>query len=118
MLKNERVRFEREGGGFNLAAKRSGSHPRRTLVREYTACIHRNEGGGRGYWVDFPSVPGIVTGGDTIAQTLRRAREALRVHLAWLIEDGEALPEDRAPKHGEAPKPAVTQKIKVSLARR
>jgi predicted RNase H-like HicB family nuclease len=118
MLKKIMATFEREGGGFGFAAKRSALRPRRTMVREYTACVHRNEGGARGYWVDFPSVPGIVTGGDTVAQTLRRAREALTVHLEWLIEDGEPLPEDREPKRGETPKPAVTQRIRVLLARR
>jgi predicted RNase H-like HicB family nuclease len=119
MFKRDAVVYEREGGaGFGLAAKRSAPRGHRTLSREYTACIYRNEGGARGYWADFPSVPGIVSGGDTIAQTLRRAREALRVHLEWLIEDDEPLPDDHAPKRGASPKPAVMQKIKVSLARR
>jgi len=118
MFKKNTIAYEREGAGFGLAAKRPVPRARRTIVREYTACVHRNEGRARGYWVDFPCVPGIVTGGDTISQTLRRAREALSVHLAWLLEDGEPLPEDRAPKHGEFRNLAVTQRIKVSLARR
>jgi predicted RNase H-like HicB family nuclease len=115
--KHSRV-YEREGGaGFATTARRSSPRVRRAGARTYTVCIYRNEGRARGYWVDFPGVPGIVAGGDTIAQSLRRAREALAVHLAWLLEDGETLPGDRLPKPGAKPRPAVTQRIKVSLAR-
>ena len=110
--------FEREGRSFGFAPGRPGTRARRPTAREYTVCIHANEGGASGYWVDIPAVPGIVTGGETVAQALRHARDALRVHLEWLGEDGEPLPRDREPKRGGPGKRVVMQKVRVALAPR
>jgi predicted RNase H-like HicB family nuclease len=60
-------------------------------VRYYPAII---EGGETpGYSVFFPDLPGCTSAGDTVHQTARKAEEALRGHLAAMIEDGDAIPE-------------------------
>ncbi len=44
------------------------------------------------YGVDFPDFPGCVTAGRTLDEARRMAAEALALHVAGMIEDGEALP--------------------------
>ena len=45
------------------------------------------------YGVDFPDFPGCVTAGKTLDEARRMAAEALELHIAGMIEDGEAIPE-------------------------
>ena len=40
----------------------------------------------------FPDFPGCVSGGTTLEQALRRGRETLATHVAFLIDEGLALP--------------------------
>lgn len=42
--------------------------------------------------VVFPELPGCVSAGDDINDALRMAHEALALHVAGMIADGEALP--------------------------
>ena len=51
------------------------------------------EKGARNWSAYFPDVPGCVATGRTREQTIQRAREALKLHLAGLREDGLELPE-------------------------
>ena len=51
------------------------------------------ESGARNWSAYFPDVPGCVATGRTREQTIQRAREALKLHLAGLREDGLELPE-------------------------
>jgi predicted RNase H-like HicB family nuclease len=44
------------------------------------------------YGVDFPDFPGCVTAGETLEDARRMAAEALALHVAGMIEDGEAIP--------------------------
>lgn len=44
------------------------------------------------FGVDFPDFPGCVSAGGTIEEARRMAQEALEMHVAGLIEDGESLP--------------------------
>jgi predicted RNase H-like HicB family nuclease len=39
-----------------------------------------------------PDIPGCVTTGHTISETLDNMREAMQVHLEGMIEDGDAIP--------------------------
>ena len=43
--------------------------------------------------VDFPDFPGCVTAGQTLEDARRLAVEALGLHIAGMVEDGEAIPE-------------------------
>ena len=45
------------------------------------------------YGVYFPDFPGCVTAGINVEEARRFAREALELHAAAMIEDGQALPQ-------------------------
>jgi predicted RNase H-like HicB family nuclease len=60
-------------------------------IRYYPAIIE--EGDEPGYSVFFPDLPGCTSAGDTIQMTALKAEEALRGHLALMIEDGDPIPE-------------------------
>ncbi len=58
---------------------------------EYIAYLHKDKGSDFG--VSFPDFPGAVTAGKTLEEARELAVEALTLHMAGMIEDGEALPE-------------------------
>lgn len=43
----------------------------------YPAIFHENKEGRRGYWVEFPDLPGCVTEGDTLEEAFLMAGDAL-----------------------------------------
>lgn len=45
-----------------------------------------------GFSIDFPDLPGCVSGADTVEEAMTMAREALSLHLFGLIESNEAIP--------------------------
>ena len=51
-----------------------------------------------GYTAIVPSLPGCVTLGDTLDQTLERAREAIEGHIECLKDDGKAIPVEEEPE--------------------
>lgn len=59
---------------------------------KYTVVLERDEEGG--YTVTVPALPGCVTQGDTIAESLANAEEAIEVYLESLALDGESFPPD------------------------
>jgi predicted RNase H-like HicB family nuclease len=58
---------------------------------EYIAYLHKDKNSDFG--VSFPDFPGCVTAGKTLEEARELAVEALTLHMAGMIEDGEALPE-------------------------
>ena len=48
-----------------------------------------------GYTVTVPALPGCITEGDTLAEALANAREAIKCHLEGLALDGEPIPEEQ-----------------------
>ena len=46
-----------------------------------------------GYSAHVPDLPGCVAAGATLAETSELMREAIRMHLAGMREDGEPIPE-------------------------
>lgn len=56
----------------------------------YPAVFHHEEVGG--YSVDFPDLLGCVTEGDTLAEAIRMAEDALGIYLYTLKEEGEEAP--------------------------
>jgi predicted RNase H-like HicB family nuclease len=58
---------------------------------EYIAYLHKNRDSD--YGVSFPDFPGCITAGKTLDEASRLAPEALALHIAGMIEDGDAVPE-------------------------
>jgi predicted RNase H-like HicB family nuclease len=50
---------------------------------------------GTGYSVDVPDLPGCVSVGKTVEGSLRRIREAMKMHLELMKESGEPAPTPR-----------------------
>ncbi len=48
-----------------------------------------------GYTVTVPSLPGCVTQGETVEEAIAMARDAIRLFIETLIENGEPVPEER-----------------------
>jgi predicted RNase H-like HicB family nuclease len=44
------------------------------------------------YGVDFPDFPGCISAGKTLEDARRMAVEGLNLHIAGMIEDGDAIP--------------------------
>src|SRR5215471_18106130 len=44
------------------------------------------------FGVDFPDLPGCVSAGATLDEARRMAHEALELHVAGMMADGEKLP--------------------------
>ena len=57
---------------------------------EYIAYLHKDRGSDFG--MSFPDFPGCVTAGRTLEEAREMAVELLTLHIAGMIEDGEALP--------------------------
>lgn len=48
-----------------------------------------------GYTVTVPSLPGCVTQGESIEEAITMAKDAIRLYIETLIENGEPVPEER-----------------------
>lgn len=59
------------------------------MLKVYPGIIHEEDGS---YWIEFPDLPGCSTFGDSLAECLDMAEEALGLYLATLIENGDAVP--------------------------
>ena len=60
----------------------------------YTVILRAEPEGG--YTVLVPALPGCVTYGETIAEALRMAEDAIRWHIEGLRELGEPVPQEGA----------------------
>ena len=47
-----------------------------------------------GYAVRVPALRGCVTQGDTLAEAIDMARDAMQLYIECLTDDGEPVPED------------------------
>lgn len=54
----------------------------------YPAIFHQEDGS---YWVEFPDLPGCQSFGDTLAETMGEAQEALAAYVLTLLEQGKQL---------------------------
>jgi predicted RNase H-like HicB family nuclease len=61
-------------------------------VRTYTIVVEPDETGE--LVVTVPALPGCFTHGKTIEECKQRAVEAIEVHIAGLVADGEAVPDE------------------------
>jgi predicted RNase H-like HicB family nuclease len=57
---------------------------------QYTVIIEKSDNN-YGAWA--PDLPGCVTTGPTVAETLSNMREAIEFHLEGMREDGDPIPE-------------------------
>jgi predicted RNase H-like HicB family nuclease len=57
---------------------------------DYIAYLHKNKGSDFG--VSFPDFPGCITAGKTLDEAHRMAAEALGLHIAGMVEDGDKIP--------------------------
>jgi predicted RNase H-like HicB family nuclease len=58
---------------------------------EYIAYLHKDKNSD--YGVSFPDFPGCITAGSTLEEARKMAAEALSLHVAGMLEDGEPIPE-------------------------
>ena len=61
-------------------------------VRTYTIVVEADESGD--LVVSVPALPGCFTHGKTIDGCKERAIEAIEVHIAGLVADGEPVPQE------------------------
>jgi predicted RNase H-like HicB family nuclease len=61
----------------------------------YTVVLHPAEEGG--FWVDVPVLPGVFTQGETEAEALTMAEDAVRTHIEGLLASGEPVPTENEP---------------------
>jgi predicted RNase H-like HicB family nuclease len=73
----------------------------------YTLVLDRDPLVG-GYVATCPALPGVVTEGETVEETIEMAKDAVRGYLESLQKDGLAIPEEHSP---------VVSPITVDLAR-
>ncbi|MBU2704113.1 putative RNase H-like HicB family nuclease [Sporomusaceae bacterium BoRhaA] len=66
-----------------------------------------------GYCITFPDLPGIVTSGETIEESLAMAKEALELHLYGMEEDEDAIPEPTPPNKIAVPEGGFVNLIEV-----
>ena len=59
------------------------------MLYMYPAIFHKEEGS---YWVEFPDLPGCQTFGDTLAETMEGAQEALAADSVTLVSAGTPIP--------------------------
>lgn len=52
--------------------------------------LHREEDGG--YWAEVPSLPGCISQGDTLEDTLANIKEAIQLWIEVALEDGDPIP--------------------------
>ena len=64
-------------------------------MRRYTVVLTPDVEDG-GYVVTVPTLPGLVTEGDTLEEALDMARDAIIGWIATLAERGEPIPEEQA----------------------
>ncbi|HTS78541.1 MAG TPA: type II toxin-antitoxin system HicB family antitoxin [Bryobacteraceae bacterium] len=79
------------------------------MKRKYAIII---ESGPNNYSAYVPDVPGCITTGRTVAETVELMREALEFHFEGMREDGDAIPEPTSLceyVEVEIPEPAATE---------
>ncbi len=65
-----------------------------TDERRYTILLDPDDEQG-GFTVTVPTLPGVVTQGETVDECVERAREAIALHIEGLVARGMPVPEER-----------------------
>lgn len=87
--------------------------PSRKVVRGtvYTYTVLFEPAAEGGYTVTVPTLPGVVTEGDTLDEARERAREAIRGYLKVLRKHGEPIPRERP---AELTRP-ITERLSIAV---
>jgi predicted RNase H-like HicB family nuclease len=64
---------------------------RQHLRKHYVAVVHKDADCDFG--VSFPDFPGAVTAAPTLEEAIKRAGEALALHVEGMVADGKTIPE-------------------------
>lgn len=59
----------------------------------FPVLLHKDDGSD--YGVTVPDLPGCFSAGSTVEEALTMAQEAVALHIAGLIEDGQGIPAAR-----------------------
>lgn len=78
----------------------------------YPALFHEEEGA---YWVEFPDLDGCYSDGDSIAEALENAKEALSLYCVALLEDQKALSPATPVKNVPAPADGFVSLVEAEL---
>ena len=54
--------------------------------------VHNAEDGG--YWVEVPALPGCASQGESVEEALENVKDAIKLYLEVLEEDGAQIPKD------------------------
>ena len=65
------------------------------MQQNYKILIEEEEEGG--YMATIPALPGCITQGDTVEETLAMSKEAIELYLEELQSRGEPIPCDSYP---------------------
>lgn len=60
-------------------------------ILKYNIVLTKN---GKGYTVTVPALPGCISEGRTVEETMVHAKEAIELYLEVLAEDGQKAPPD------------------------
>jgi len=61
---------------------------------QYTIILHPDTEEG-GYTVTVPALPGCVTQGETLEEAIAMAKDAIRLYIEMLVDEGEPIPEEQ-----------------------
>ena len=86
--------------------------PVTTAEYTYTAVFEPAEEGG--YVVRFPSLPGLVTEGETLEEARAMAGDLLTGYLELLVERGRSLPASDLPREPEPIREPLTVKLRTA----
>jgi predicted RNase H-like HicB family nuclease len=75
------------------ANRRSYRRRSKPMQYTYTVIVERSDNN-YGAWA--PDLPGCITTGATVEETLANMREAIELHLEGMREDGDPIPEPSA----------------------
>lgn len=59
------------------------------MTHHYVAVVRKAPG--TSYGIDFPDLPGLVTGGETLGEAIAAAETGLAAHVAYLERKGEMM---------------------------
>lgn len=59
-----------------------------SMIKAYPAIFHAED---NGYWAEFPDLPGCFAEGNSIAEAVSEASEALGAYLCSIIDRGETI---------------------------
>ena len=71
--------------------------------------------GEKGYTVIFPDVPEAITEGDTAAEALENAVDALETALSFYVEDGKDLPQPSSARGRRIVRPRLIGMLKLAI---